>query len=385
MPPFANTDAVAAVYGDALTQFARAHGNVQSRVDFACYQRGLPPLGLTADKPFNRAWAQQDRSWPYPINTMQAAAQTRRWTAADFAKVRASVRELPGAASKVWQREMGQHEDQVRAWAHAFDRTTAMPRISDYTAKFVRIDWTRDELILALDLYMRDPARAWDDDDAEVIELSGLLQRLAPLLGLKGGPTFRNPNGVAMKLMNLRSIDPRHTEAGRKGLASGSRADKAVWAEFLGNEPRLTQLAGDIRRRIDAGPLLESAFDDEEASGIAQAPEGRMFTRVHVARERDPRLVKECKRRFLKKHKRLFCEACGFDFGVTYGDDKSGIIDCHHTNPVHTLDPGHETKVKDLVLLCSNCHRVVHSTRQWLTIPKLIERLRQNGHPVAGA
>lgn len=383
MPPFANSTAVTELYGDALTQFARAHGNVQSRVDFACYRCDLPALGLTADKPFSKAWQQQTRSWPFPVEKMQAAAQTHLWTADDFARIRAAAEALARSGNREWQREVGDHEDRVKRWAHSFDGTTAAPRTPAASPKFIRIDWTRDELILALDLYMQDPARSWDDTDTEVIELSGLLQRLAPLLGLKGGPTFRNPNGVAMKLMNLRSLDPQHTGAGRKGLPAGSRADRAVWEEFAADVPRLRQLAAEIRGAVEAGPSWVAPTDDDEG-GITQAPEGRVFTRVHLARERDPRLVKECKRRFLREHKRLFCQACGFDFGEKYGDDKGSIIDCHHTNPVHTLNPGHETKVEDLVLLCSNCHRVVHSTREWLSIPKLIERVRQNAQRVVG-
>lgn len=378
MPPFANADAVAALHGDALTQFARAHGNLQSRIDFACYQCGLPALGLTADRPYKRAWAQQNRSWPYPVERMQAAAQARSWTPSDFAQIRAAAGLLPRSAARIWEKELQEREEQVRAWAHSFDGTTATPRAPGPSGKFIRIDWTRDELILALDLYMRDRRRAWDDDDREVIDLSRLLRRLAPLLGMQGGPTFRNANGVAMKLMNLRSLDPMHRDEGRVGLAAASRADNAVWQEFADDIPRLHLLATAIRRAIESGLLSPEMPDDDEV-GIAQAPEGRVFTRVHLARERNPRLVKECKRRFLKKHKRLYCEACGFDFGSKYGNDKGGIIDCHHTNPVHTLDAGHQTKVEDLVLLCSNCHRVVHSNRQWLTIPELIRRLEHNG------
>ncbi|MDG9886369.1 hypothetical protein N7650_26440 [Pseudomonas sp. GD04058] len=39
--------------------------------------------------------------------------------------------------------------------------------------------------------------------------------------------------------------------------------------------------------------------------------------------------------------------------------------------PVHTLKPGEKTKLTELVLLCANCHRLVHSKRPWLSIEQI--------------
>lgn len=36
-----------------------------------------------------------------------------------------------------------------------------------------------------------------------------------------------------MKLANLASLDPAHRARGIKGLSSHSKADEAIWAEFL--------------------------------------------------------------------------------------------------------------------------------------------------------
>ena len=375
MPPFTNANAVGELYGGSAKQFARAHGNVQSRVDFACYRCNLPPLGLTADEGFRQAWQTQGRSWGYPVPKMQAAAQAHVWTEEDFARITEALERVPKKATKAWSEEARLNELGLRVWAQSFLSTRATARVPQAPAKLIRIDWMRDELILALDLYLEDSARAWDDKDELVIEMSQLLNRLGLALGLKGGATFRNSNGVAMKLMNFRGIDPAHVALGRAGLKKGSKADVAVWKEFAGDRVRLRQLADELRRFVDLGSTDTTiAGDDEE--GIAEAPEGKVFTRVHRVRERDPRLVKECKRRALKEHGRIFCAACTFDFGRKYGDDVGHIIDCHHTNPVHTLDPGHKTKVEDLVLLCPNCHRVVHASKQWLTFSQLQAKVR---------
>lgn len=55
------------------------------------------------------------------------------------------------------------------------------------------------------------------------------------------------------------------------------------------------------------------------------------------------------------------CMACGFDFERTYGERGRGYIEAHHIVPVSQLDG--ETiidPVTDMVVLCANCHRMVH-------------------------
>jgi 5-methylcytosine-specific restriction protein A len=90
-------------------------------------------------------------------------------------------------------------------------------------------------------------------------------------------------------------------------------------------------------------------------------------------------LVKAKKKKALATLGSLACEACGFDFREHYGDHGEGFIECHHTKPVHTLKPGDKTKAGDLRLLCSNCHRMVHAKRPWLTMEQLVTVLRLTG------
>lgn len=53
---------VGAVLGfDDLSIHGRVLGNITSRLDFACYRCGLPPLGLAADAPFANAWSREKR------------------------------------------------------------------------------------------------------------------------------------------------------------------------------------------------------------------------------------------------------------------------------------------------------------------------------------
>lgn len=104
-------------------------------------------------------------------------------------------------------------------------------------------------------------------------------------------------------------------------------------------------------------------------------PEGAKVQRVHEDRERKPALVRHKKALVLQRTGKLACEACGFVFARTYGEVGEDFIECHHTVPVSELKPGHKTKPEDVVLLCSNCHRMVHRKRPWLTLPNLSKLL----------
>lgn len=80
-----------------------------------------------------------------------------------------------------------------------------------------RDPWTREQLLLALNLYYRIPFGKQDQRTPEVIAL-------AKVIG-------RTPSAVAMKLNNFTAIDP--SERGRvKGLAGASARDREVWKEF---------------------------------------------------------------------------------------------------------------------------------------------------------
>ncbi|WP_410979913.1 HNH endonuclease [Bacillus cereus] len=54
---------------------------------------------------------------------------------------------------------------------------------------------------------------------------------------------------------------------------------------------------------------------------------------------------------------------CSFDFYETYGEIGEDFIKGHHTILVSELEEGHKTKIADIAILCSNCHRMLHRKR----------------------
>lgn len=226
--------------------------------------------------------------------------------------------------------------------------------------------WTRDELLVALDYYLDNSDDYFSPASQGVIELTAKIGQVAKALGLAGSETLRNANGVSMKLMNFRSHDPHHST---KGLSRGNKLEEVIWAEFANHPDTLKRAVSGILEITQASTGADAPFfwtDD-----IDEAKEGRLLTRMHRVRERNSTLVRKKKASFFEQNGHLRCEACSFDFENTYGKRGEGFIECHHTKPVSELSSGETTKLTDLVLLCSNCHRMVHAARPWWTLEEL--------------
>ncbi len=272
------------------------------------------------------------------------------------------------------------HKDGGGAEAHFehFDRNPDCSLSHKARTKENNPDWVRDELILALDVYLRHRPTPPGKTSKEIGDLSKLLLRLAPKLfpDFPLSDTFRNENGVYMKLMNFRRLDPQYTAANKTGLARGSKGDESVWNEFSQNPAICAAVAQAIIKSLD----LPEAEDKGEAvtfDDIEEAPEGRLLTRKHLVRERDRRLVEAKRKKVLKEKGKLECDVCRFDFSTRYGERGAGYIECHHTKPLASLAEGQKTHIEDLALVCSNCHRMIHRRREWLSIEDL-RRLLQN-------
>ncbi len=111
---------------------------------------------------------------------------------------------------------------------------------------------------------------------------------------------------------------------------------------------------------------IVASEEDEEVF-----PEGKEIYRLHRTRERNPAVVKRAKEKGLKTDPLLRCQICGFSFVETYGKLGMGFIEAHHTLPLSELSKETETKVEDIALVCSNCHKMLHKRRPWLQIDEL--------------
>jgi hypothetical protein len=137
--------------------------------------------------------------------------------------------------------------------------------------------------------------------------------------------------------MNFRRFDPVYQAQGKTGLTRGNKLEEAVWNDFASDPPRLNTIAYAVEANLNEQASLS---DIDEVKEIVEAEEGRILTRAHLIRERSRNLVEAKKSAVLRITGTLACEACGFDFEVTYGERGTGFIEAHHAMPVHLLVPG---------------------------------------------
>lgn len=105
-------------------------------------------------------------------------------------------------------------------------------------------------------------------------------------------------------------------------------------------------------------------------------PEGKEQLKAHLIRERSKKPAEVAKKRFKEKHGSLYCEICGFDFSKKYGEIGKDYIECHYTVPASDTPEDYKIKPKDIVLVCSNCHRMLHRRRPWLKKKELKKLLK---------
>lgn len=216
------------------------------------------------------------------------------------------------------------------------------------------------------------------EHDPRVLELSSLLRSL-PIHPLgRRSPTFRSMGSVSRKTTDIMTVHPDYRGKATKGGA----LTKKVLFDFL-NEPELMHQAAETIRAIapetPTSEVVEPASWDVAFVDDVDFREGRLLAARHFRRERDRRLRKKKVDQFRAVHARLFCEACGFDFENVYGPHGAGYIECHHVVPLHSSGET-KTKLSDLILLCSNCHRMIHYRTRWLSPEELREALRDTGN-----
>ncbi len=118
---------------------------------------------------------------------------------------------------------------------------------------------------------------------------------------------------------------------------------------------------------------FDLTFDDDEFS------EGKEMLKLHLIRERNQYLITKSKQKFKEENGgRLYCEICGFDFSKVYGELGKGFIEAHHTKAVSTMLPDEKTKIEDMVMLCSNCHSMIHRRKPWATKEDIKKILKNN-------
>jgi putative restriction endonuclease len=85
--------------------------------------------------------------------------------------------------------------------------------------------WTKEELILAFNLYLKIPFGKMHSTNKDIIHLANLMGRSA--------------NSIALRLVNFASVDPALKARGIKGMEGGTKIVQPIWDEFYENQEEL--------------------------------------------------------------------------------------------------------------------------------------------------
>jgi 5-methylcytosine-specific restriction enzyme A len=114
---------------------------------------------------------------------------------------------------------------------------------------------------------------------------------------------------------------------------------------------------------VTRGAIPRSPFErttDEEFAGF----EGERLERYVLHRKREQQLRKRKIDETLRlRNGRLVCEVvnCSFDFVARYGDLGRGFAHVHHLKPLSGLPTeGEKVSLRDLAIVCANCHAMIH-------------------------
>jgi len=155
----------------------------------------------------------------------------------------------------------------VASFRFAKPKFQLAPQRTDHEVAMKPSAWTRDELILALDLYFDVETKDIRAGNPKVIALSVLLGRLNPAAG-DDKALARNPNGVKMKLHNFSRFDRGVVGS---GLTHGSRLEESVWKEFANRRTALKAEANRIRTSASASRAADKNRFISFARGISPA------------------------------------------------------------------------------------------------------------------
>lgn len=215
----------------------------------------------------------------------------------------------------------------------------------------MRASWTRDEVILGLDVLYSCRDIPLTMENLSIIDLSQLLNRLPIIDNRKKGETFRNTAGVRRQLLTF------------EWSLKNNRADPhvgemffTVYNEYKDRFNELHCIAQAIRR-------CETMLNDMTFGANVETdgfPEGAILSHLHRNWE------KQYGKKYIENvHE---CEICGIRPRHIYvGSETISFLEPHLLLPL--TEYGSETTIKmdDFIAVCPNCHHVLHQTRPWVS------------------
>lgn len=128
--------------------------------------------------------------------------------------------------------------------------------------------WTREQTIVAFNLYCKIPFNRVTSSHPEII-------KVAQEIG-------RSVNSVKMKIGNFGSFDPELKKRGIVGLANASKLDEEVWNEFNNNWDDLAFESEKILSRFEGRDLLEKSSLSDDDFVVKEGVEKERMVKTRV-------------------------------------------------------------------------------------------------------
>ena len=126
-------------------------------------------------------------------------------------------------------------------------------------------NWTREETIIAFNIYCKIPFKNSSKTNPTVIKYANIIGR--------------SPSALNMKIGNLGRLDPELKKQGITGLVNGSKLEEDVWNEFNGNWDKLAfeseQLIAEFQNK---------KIEEIEEIDLTELPEGKERETIIKAR-----------------------------------------------------------------------------------------------------
>lgn len=175
------------------------------------------------------------------------------------------------------------------------------------------------------------------------------------------------------KINDMYELKGNEVEIGSIILRDVVMFDEPVYLSKVGIEFKKSIVSGktitleEVNRILNSIDMEVEYIEEDENITIEEIEleEGKNIKRIINSRKRNQKARKLKLEQVMKQYGKVFCEVCNEDDIVT--------LDVHHDKvQVTNMEEGHKTKLSDLRVLCSNCHRKVHGYK--ITVEELIRR-----------
>ena len=109
-------------------------------------------------------------------------------------------------------------------------------------------NWTREETIVAFNVYCKIPFKKSSKSNPTVIKYANIIGR--------------SPSALNMKIGNFGRLDPELKKQGITGLVNGSKLEKVVWDEFNGNWENLAYESEDLIAKFQNKEIVIENFPE---------------------------------------------------------------------------------------------------------------------------